>query len=135
MAVNYRFMTDDWGINSHTLEARYHWQLSPRASLEPQIRYYLQSAADFYRTVLVNGQPLSQYASADYRLAKMNSWTVGAKYAWQGNSEREYNLRAAYYHQSGDASANSNIGILRNYSELVPSLSAVIVQFGVKFGF
>jgi hypothetical protein len=134
-AMNYRFMSDDWGINSHTLEARYRWNINQRSSLEPQIRYYLQSEADFYRTVLVNGQVLPEYASADYRLAKMNSWSVGAKYAWQNRSGREYSLRAAYYNQSGEASAGSNIGVLNNYSDLVPSLSAVIMQFGVKFGF
>ncbi len=134
-AVNYRFMTDDWGINSHTVEARYHWNFGKRASLEPQVRYYTQTAADFYRTVLINGQALPAYASADYRLAKMQSWTVGAKYGWQGSTGREYSVRAAYYSQTADASANSRIGVLNSYSELVPSTKAVIVQFGVKFGF
>ncbi|MGD9841684.1 MAG: DUF3570 domain-containing protein [Steroidobacteraceae bacterium] len=134
-AMNYRFMTDDWGISSHTLEAHYHWNLGSHSSLEPQVRYYTQSQADFYKTLLVNGQVLPEFASSDYRLAKMNSWTVGAKYAWQGNSGREYSVRAAYYNQRADASAGSNIGVLNNYSELVPSLSAVVAQFGMKFGF
>ncbi len=134
-AVNYRYMTDDWGISSHTVEARYHWNMSEGASLEPQVRYYTQTAADFYKTVLINNQPLPEFASADYRLAKMNSWTIGAKYAWQGSSGNEYSVRASYYNQTGEASPGSNIGVLNTFSELVPSLSAVLVQFGVKFGF
>lgn len=135
LAVNYRFMNDDWGITSHTVEAKYHWNLSKRSSLEPQVRYYTQTAADFYKTVLISNQPLPSFASADYRLAKMTSWTVGAKYTWQGSMGREYSVRAAYYNQSGDASAGSKIGVLNGFNELVPSLSAVMVQFGVKFGF
>ncbi len=135
LAVNYRFMTDDWGIDSHTIEAKYHWNLSRRTSLEPQVRYYTQTAADFYRTVLISNQPLPSFASADYRLAKMASWTVGAKYAWQGRTGREYSVRAAYYNQSSEASAGSRIGVLNTFSDLAPSLSAVVVQFGMKFGF
>jgi len=134
-AVNYRFMTDDWGIHSHTVEARYHWNFSKHASLEPQVRYYTQTAADFYKTLLVNGRTLPEFASADYRLAKMNTWTVGAKYTWLGNSGHEYSVRAAYYTQTADNSPGSNIGVLNGYSELAPSLKAVIAQFGVKFGF
>lgn len=135
LAVNYRFMNDDWGITSHTVEAKYHWNFSKRSSLEPQVRYYTQTAADFYKTVLIDNQPLPSFASADYRLAKMTSWTVGAKYTWLGSTGREYSVRAAYYNQSGDASAGSKIGVLNGFNELVPSLSAVMVQFGVKFGF
>ena len=135
IAVNYRFMNDDWGITSQTVEAKYHWNFGKRSSLEPQVRYYTQTAADFYKTVLLNNQPLPSFASADYRLAKMTSWTLGAKYAWQGSSGREYSVRASYYNQSGEASAGSNIGVLNTFNELVPSLSAVMVQFGVKFGF
>lgn len=135
IAVNYRFMNDDWGITSHTVEANYHWNLRRGSTLEPQLRYYTQTAADFYKTVLVSNQPLPSFASADYRLAKMTSWTVGAKYTWLGNSGREYSVRAAYYNQSGEASAGSKIGVLNGFNELVPSLSAVVVQFGMKFGF
>lgn len=135
VVVNYRLMNDDWGITSHTVEAQYRWNFSKRSSLEPQVRYYTQTAADFYQTVLINNQPLPSFASADYRLAKMTSWTVGAKYTWLGATGREYSVRAAYYNQSGDPSPESKIGILNGFNELVPSLSAVMVQFGVKFGF
>lgn len=134
-AVNYRFMNDNWGIRSHTIEGRYHWNFSKNAALEPQIRYYTQTAADFYRTLLVSNQPLPQFASADYRLGKLNSWTLGAKYSWQDQSGREYSVRAAYYKQKSDPSAGSTIGVLNGFSELAPSMTALIAQFGVKFGF
>jgi len=132
--LSYRFMNDDWGIRSHTVEAKYHWNFSKHSSLEPQFRYYTQTAADFYKTLLINNQPLPAFASADYRLAKMSSWTVGAKYTWASDSGREYSVRGAYYRQSSDASSSSSIGVLNSFSELVPAVKAVIVQFGVKFG-
>jgi len=134
LAVNYRFMTDDWGVHSHTIEGRYHWNLSAQSSLEPQLRYYTQSAARFYRTLLVSGEPLPDYVSADSRLAKLNSWTLGTKYVWRSGNGPEYSIRAEYYKQRADSSPGSRIGVLDSYN-LVPSLSAVVVQVGVKLAF
>ncbi len=131
-AINYRLMTDDWGVTSNTLEARYRWNMSPGRYLEPQLRYYQQSAADFYRSYLLDGQPLPEFASADYRLAKMTAATVGAKYGWRTRMG-EYSLRLEYYQQDSKSDAVP-IGVLANY-DLVPSLSAVAVQFGYKFKF
>ena len=50
-------MDDDWGVTSQTLDARYHWNFSPNSYLEPHVRYYTQSAADFYRTVMFADDP------------------------------------------------------------------------------
>jgi len=133
LALNYRFMTDDWGVDSSTIEARYRWNLSPRSYLEPQVRFYQQSAADFYRSYLVNGQPLPLFASADYRLAEMTAITAGAKYGYRTTSGSEWSLRLEYYHQDTKSDA-AKIGVLANY-DLVPPLSAIVVQFGYKFKF
>lgn len=132
LALNYRFMTDDWGVDSNTIEARYRWNLSPRSYLEPQMRFYQQSAADFYRSYLVNGQPLPEFASADYRLAEMTAITAGAKYGMRTKSG-EWSLRLEYYKQD-TKSDDPKIGVLANY-DLVPPLTAVVVQFGYKFKF
>jgi hypothetical protein len=132
LAIGYRFMTDDWGVDSNTLEARYRWNFSPHSYLEPQLRFYQQSAADFYRSYLVNGQPLPQFASADYRLAEMTAITAGAKYGFRTKSG-EWSLRLEYYKQDSK-SDDPKIGVLANY-DLVPSLTAVIAQIGYKFKF
>jgi hypothetical protein len=131
LGIGYRLMTDDWGITSSTLDAHYRWNLSSRSYLEPQARLYQQSAADFYRSYLIDGQALPQYASADYRLAKMTAITAGFKYGYRAASG-EYSLRLEYYKQD-TSSDDAKIGVLANY-DLAPSLSAVIVQFGYKFG-
>ncbi len=45
---NYSFAHDDWGINAHTFEADWVQPLGTGWTVTPRIRYYSQSAADFY---------------------------------------------------------------------------------------
>ena len=114
-----------------TLEARYRWNRTAYDYLEPVVRYYQQSAADFYRTYLVQGEPIPQFASADYRLADMDAVTVGAKYGRRLASGREFSVRLEYYRQTADPQGTP-FGALRSV-ELVPTTTAIIAQFGYKF--
>ncbi|NOU22881.1 MAG: DUF3570 domain-containing protein [Methyloglobulus sp.] len=47
---NYHFAHDDWGINAHTFETDWVQLLGAGWTITPRIRYYSQSAADFYTT-------------------------------------------------------------------------------------
>jgi hypothetical protein len=58
----YRLFHDDWGITAHTLEAEWVQPLAGGWSITPRVRYYSQSAADFYRPYLVTTQPYSHNA-------------------------------------------------------------------------
>ncbi len=131
MAVNVRFMTDDWGIDSQTAEVRYRWNINDRNYLEPQLRWYTQGAADFYRTALFDGDVVPRYASADYRLADLDAWTIGAKYGRRTN-HGEFSVRLGYYRQEANPSTGVAVGDLAGF-ELVRPLTAVIAQFGYKF--
>jgi hypothetical protein len=131
MAVNVRYMDDDWGVTSETVEARYRWNLSERSYLEQHMRWYTQGAADFYRTALIDGEALPQFASADYRLADFDAFTIGAKFGHR-TDRGEFSVRLEYYRQEADAAPGSAIGDLVNY-DLIPPLTAVIAQFGYKF--
>jgi hypothetical protein len=133
LALSFRYMDDDWGVNSETAEARYRWNINEHSYLEPHVRYYTQDAADFYRTVLFAGDPLPEFASADHRLAKFDAYTAGFKYGRQ-MEHGEFSVRLEYYEQSADPSPGSAVGDLVNY-DLVPPLTAVIAQFGYKFRF
>jgi hypothetical protein len=133
LALNVRYMTDDWGVDSQTVETRYRWNISERSFLEPHLRYYSQSAADFYRTVLFDGDPLPEFASADYRLADMDAYTIGAKYG-RVTDRGEWSVRLEYYRQEGTPSPGSSVGDLANYELILPT-SAVIAQFGYRFRF
>lgn len=133
LQLSYRFMTDDWGIDSNTLETRLRWPLGAANFIEPQLRYYTQSEADFYRSSLVAGQALPEYASADFRLGKFDAVTLGVKFGHRTAAGNEWSTRVEYYQQSGDVPGDQIIG-RQAAREQYPDLNAVIVQFGYRFG-
>lgn len=130
-ALSYRFMDDDWGVRSNTVDARYRWNRTANDYLEPHLRWYQQGAADFYRSVLFSNAALPAFASADARLAESDAYTVGLKYG-RRMSSGEFSLRLEYYRQTAKASPGAAVGALAGY-DLAPPLSAVLVQFGYKF--
>ena len=132
--LSYRYYWDDWGIRSNTVDLHYHFVLSDDFYLEPQFRYYNQSAADFYHHSLVNGATLPSYASADYRLAKMTSMTYGLKLAKAVGKDWELSARLMYMKQTGDSHPADAIGVQRTL-DLYPGLDAVIAQLGLSFTF
>lgn len=130
--LSYRYMTDDWGIDSHTLDMRYRWNLGSSNYVEPHLRFYSQNAADFYRTVLIDGQPLPAFASADYRLGDFDGITVGFKYGWK-TRQGEMSTRVELYQQTGNPDPAARFGVLAT-QDLYPDMSAVIAQFSYRFG-
>ncbi|HMB73665.1 MAG TPA: DUF3570 domain-containing protein [Gammaproteobacteria bacterium] len=131
--VSYRYMTDDWEIDSHTVDMHYRFNFGDRGKyLQPHLRFYSQSAADFYRTVLFDGEALPSFASADYRLGEFDAITIGAKYG-QTTRRGQIEARLEYYQQRGTADASASVGELARY-DLYPDLDAVIAQISYKFG-
>ncbi|HEX9852581.1 MAG TPA: DUF3570 domain-containing protein, partial [Woeseiaceae bacterium] len=130
--LSYRYMTDDWEIDSHTLEARYRLPFGDRRYLEPHVRWYTQTAADFYRISLVDGAPPLEFASSDYRLGEFDAITVGMKYGWKTRSDNEMSVRLEYYMQDGSAPPDQIIGNQAG-RELYPDLDAIIAQFSYRF--
>jgi len=133
--VSYRFMTDDWGIDSHTIDARYRWALSDRSHLTPHLRVYQQAAADFYTGFYVNGdQPtagdVSRYGSSDYRLGEFMAYTVGLEYG-QTSSKNAWSVALEYYLQSGDE-PEGKFGELSN-QELYPDVDALMLRVVYDF--
>jgi hypothetical protein len=133
LEASYRYMTDDWGVDSHTLELRYRWAFGAKRYLQPHVRFYQQTAADFYRTVLFDGAPLPSYVTADHRLGEFDGLTLGLKYGQATTRGGEWSTRIEYYTQTGAASPGSAVGVLTGY-DLFPDLNAVIAQFSYKFG-
>ncbi|MFQ5588944.1 MAG: DUF3570 domain-containing protein [Nitrospiria bacterium] len=132
IGASYRFFTDDWGILSHTLDLTYRWKLMPKHFLEPHVRYYQQSEADFYRVGVTNGAPLPAEASADYRLAEFKAITVGFTYGWDFRDESSLLVRLEYYMQDGNSSHDTAIGLQKN-QDLFPDLQATIIQIQYAF--
>lgn len=130
--VAYRYYWDDWGINSHTLDLKYRYELSETSYLQPHLRLYSQSAADFYHHSLLDSEALPEYASADYRLAEFNSTTVGLKYGRILGDNNEFSLRLEFIQQQGDSSPTDAIGDQLN-QDLYPTLNATVLQASYSF--
>ena len=47
--ASYRYYTDDWGIDSHTFDVDYRFNFDDTKYLEPRLRLYTQTKADFYQ--------------------------------------------------------------------------------------
>jgi len=131
--ISYRYMTDDWDIDSHTIDARFRIPFGDRRYIEPHIRFYTQTEANFYRASLTDGEPLPLFASPDYRLGAFDAITAGAKYGWKTNSGHDFSVRLEYYMQDGDVPSGQLIGnqLQRN---LYPGLDAIIFNFSYGFG-
>ena len=88
--ASYRLYHDDWGVTSHALALEWFQQVGSRLLVRPGLRFYRQSAADFYHvtldgTSIVPGDDASgsaPYYSADYRLSELETVNAGLKVIW-----------------------------------------------------
>ena len=132
--VAYRYHTDDWGIDSHTIDFHYRYELGDGAYLQPHLRYYTQSAADFYVNSLDAGSvpsSISDFASSDYRLGELTTTTLGLKYAMPMGKNSELSMRAEMINQSQN-DVGSLVGDQLN-NDLTPDLDSVVLQVGYSF--
>ncbi len=130
---SYRFFWDDWGIVAHTADLRYRYELGSGHYLQPHLRYYTQTAADFYRHSLVSGERTPRYVSADLRLGEFVSTTLGLKYGMP-LLDGELSLRIEQMRQQGDSYPGDAVGDQKNH-DLFPTLEAAIVQLSYSFIF
>jgi hypothetical protein len=112
---SYRFYTDDWGVDSHTVDTKYRFNLADTNYVETSLRLYHQSEADFYHNQFfvdnVAGlDPTTlfpKHISADYRLDQMYSVTPGIRYGRELGKDGSIRARVEYMYQSFD---NSEFG-------------------------
>ncbi len=130
--ASYRFMTDDWEIDSHTVDVRYRWPIGDGKYFEPHLRFYAQTEAEFYRLSLTDGATLPLYASSDYRLGDFDAITAGLKYGWKTRNNNDMSIRVELYQQSGSIPAGQVIGNQAGRDNY-PDLNALIVQFSYRF--
>lgn len=109
---SYRYYTDDWDVDSHTLDFNYRFNFANTNYLEPRIRLYQQSKANFYQNeFFVDDAGASdpslnfpEFISADYRLDDMSSITTGIRYGSEIGTNGHIRARLEYMHQSFDHS-------------------------------
>lgn len=129
--VSYRFMSDDWGIRSHTAEMHYRLAMNKDRFLQPHVRWYHQTAADFYQRYLIEGEGLPDFATADYRLGDFTAWTVGLEHGRPVGENTDLTMRLEYYVQDGAGPMNPVAGLAAE--DLFPSVKAVYAQFAVRY--
>ena len=106
---NYHFAHDDWGINAHTLEADWVQPLGAGWTVTPRIRYYSQSAADFYTTGIFQIiddasnviQPFPKYYSSDQRLSGFGTLSGGVTVEKQFSKGVSLETGFEYYTHQG----------------------------------
>lgn len=131
--VSYRYITDDWEIQSHTIDTHWHFFAGDGSFWEPHIRFYQQDAAEFYTPFLAQATITSEFASADYRVGEMNAVTLGLKYGFQISNGDRAEIRLEYYKQS-PTKANEPQGIANLEGlDFYPEVDALILQFNYYF--
>jgi hypothetical protein len=137
-ALSLRYMTDTWGIHSDTAQVRFRWWSPTRQQyVEPTVRWYRQSAADFFQPWLSSADVEdTKYISADPRLADFHALTYGLKYGF-GLGDKlhrpgsEFTVRLEYYQQTLDIRTPQPAAL--QGLDLYPGLKAVLVQFGFSY--
>lgn len=75
--ADYRLYHDDFGISSHTVDLAWYQNIGRNYQIVPNLRYYTQSAADFYTNIDDFLKPLSEFQSSDYRLSAFGAISGG----------------------------------------------------------
>lgn len=130
--ASYRFMRDDWDIDSHTFDFRYLIPLDNGHYIEPHIRLYTQSAAEFYHPFIETGDTTPDFVSADYRMGELDSYTFGLKYGMPMGDGHNLAFRLEYYHQTPKSNGTKAIGVM-NDVELYEQVDAIIAQVTYSF--
>jgi hypothetical protein len=132
LTLSYRYLTDDWGLTSHTLESNFNFAISKSWRLQPGLRVYSQSAVDFFRYAVGSNEILPQEVTADTRLGDMMSLTPGLKIIKKLENDREISVLLQYYMQSGEQNPASAVGSQVGQN-LFPDLDAFVAQIIYSF--
>jgi Protein of unknown function (DUF3570) len=138
-ALSLRYMADDWQVHSTTALLNGHlWFTNHERYLEPSVRWYHQSAANFYTPYLTETGTgtTAEYASSDTRLSRFHALTYGIKYAQQffgrpDQAPSELSIRLEYYRQTIE-NRFATPANLQGFN-LYPDLDALFVQIGWRF--
>jgi hypothetical protein len=113
--ASYRYYSDDWDVDSHTLIFGQRFKFANTKYIEPKVRLYHQSKASFYQNEFfadVEDNPdagnipntFPEYISADYRLDEMSSITPEIQFGAELSSDDHFRARIGYMYQSFNAS-------------------------------
>ncbi|MEQ1527981.1 MAG: DUF3570 domain-containing protein [Methylococcales bacterium] len=132
--ADYRFYTDDWGINAHTVELSWQQPIAAGWQVIPRFRYYSQDSADFYQPVFAGTSSTHDFYSSDYRLAGFGAISGGIKLSKEFNQLKPLNhlkfqTGIEYYdHSASYQLGHTNLGNFTDFSYYLLTAS-VNLQF------
>jgi len=102
--IGYRYYSDDWEIDSHTLDSDLYYELGDDWVFKVGLRYYTQSQAKFYNASKDYFTD-EVYASSDQRLSSFDAITYKSDVEYFISDALSVNFSANYYEQSTDLKA------------------------------
>lgn len=72
LQTNYRYYSNNWGVESHTVDIGWHQNVGSYLKIKPAIRYYSQSEALFYAPFYTQAR-IDEFYSSDYRLSEFDA--------------------------------------------------------------
>ena len=100
LRLSYRYLHDSFGSNSNALEATWYQPLPDEWSVAPSLRYYTQSAADFYfDPPFPQGYVAGQDYTADTRLSAFGAFTPSIAIARSFADGWRAGVKVAFYRQ------------------------------------
>jgi len=133
--ASYRYYSDSFGIDAHTVELKWIQRAGTHFVFEPLIRYHLQSAADFYYYDLdragvttsydptfETGTGKGPFYSSDYRLSHLETLHVGLKASWIINPHFTVDASLERYFTHG----------LDRFTPTATYSDANVITFGLK---
>jgi len=133
--LSYRHYWDDWGVRSETVDLKYRRDFAEQFFVQPHLRLYEQTAADFFRFAVDQGTPVPRFMSADERLGALRTATVGVTYGFHvPNYPGEFTARAEYIRQWGSGHPEDVVGIQRTF-DVFPgvNIGSLLVGYSVQF--
>ncbi len=129
-----RWYRDSWGIKSWTFALSEHVPLGRSAYIEPGIRYYRQTAANFFRNYVLLDEATPSFVSSDSRLGKFHAWTFGVKAGAKIAPNIEIYGAAERYFQEGQRFDRSAPGALA-HTDLFAGSKSISLITGARFTF
>jgi len=103
VSLSYRYLHDSFGSSSHTAEFAWNQPLPDGWSVVPSLRYYTQSAADFYfDPPFPQGFVFGQPYSADTRLSAFGALTSGVSIVKRLPDGWSFDVKLDFYRQRSD---------------------------------
>lgn len=99
MHLSYRYYSDDWEIDSHTLDSDLYYELGNDWIFKLGLRYYMQSEASFHNSEK-DFFTDEVYASSDQRLSDFNAITYKSSVDYHISKDLSVNFGASYYDQT-----------------------------------